>query len=407
MRRQVASLVVSVMVLTVMMVPSPAGAVSGFGDVPVDAFYTEAVQWMVDNEITSGKSATCFAPGDFVTRGQTAAFMWRMEGSPTGSPAHPFTDVTAVWQQDPVAWMAASGITTGTSATTFSPDKVVTRGELAAFLHRLAGSPDAPPASQFTDIVKEWQITPVGWMVQNGITSGTSPTTFSPDANLTRGQIATFFYRYKSEPPVTVDRTHPTTPTCPDQVPPPPLTPAEQRASFLAEKAGAGWLTYTDSALGWSIMYPADWEIVIQESGLLALGLPGPDGGLFAVGVALDAGDDAGSEDYLRGNVEYGVNTGLLVPPDYEADLTWIDTNFDGVQGLYDVYAYDLLFAEDPVTGEPFPPGVIAPTWWYGYYDPVARPDYGYIMQTLGVNPALFAVADDVAKTFTPAAGYP
>ena len=76
---------------------SPAGGVAGFGDVPAERFYTEAVQWMVDNDITTGTSPTCFSPNDAVTRGQAAAFMWRMEGEPD-APPHPFIDVNAVWQ---------------------------------------------------------------------------------------------------------------------------------------------------------------------------------------------------------------------------------------------------------------------------------------------------------------------
>jgi hypothetical protein len=99
--------------------------------------------------------------------------------------AQSFTDVVASWQQDPVSWMAATGITTGTSATTYTPEGLVTRGEVAALLHRLAGSPDAPP-SQFTDVTTAWQVTPVGWMVQQGITTGTTPTMFSPDKTVRR-----------------------------------------------------------------------------------------------------------------------------------------------------------------------------------------------------------------------------
>jgi hypothetical protein len=189
-----------------------AGAVAGFGDVDAGRFYTEAVQWMVDEDITTGTSPTCFSPEDLVTRGQAAAFIWRMEGRPGGSPPHGFVDVVADWQQDPVSWMKAMGVTTGTSATTYSPDRALTRGELAALLHRLVGSPPAGP-SGFPDVVKDWQVVPVGWMLDNGITTGTSPTTFSPDEFVTRGQLAAFFYRYEGEPAVVVD---PDTPVCPD-----------------------------------------------------------------------------------------------------------------------------------------------------------------------------------------------
>lgn len=188
----------------------PAGGVAGFGDVGGERFYAEAVQWMVDNDITTGTSETCFSPADPVTRGQAAAFMWRMEGS-LPAPAHGFGDVTAPWQQGPVSWMVDNDITTGTSPTTYSPDDVLTRGQLAALLHRLAGEP-AATAHPFVDVVASWQQAPVAWMVANDITTGTSQTTYSPDEPVTRGQLATFFHRYKGSPPVDVDASSPSCP---------------------------------------------------------------------------------------------------------------------------------------------------------------------------------------------------
>jgi len=188
---------------------SPVSGVAGFGDVPEGRFYTEAVQWMVDNDITTGTSPTCFSPDDAVTRGQAAAFMWRMEGEPD-APPHPFTDINAAWQQEPVSWMYANGITTGTSSSTYSPNDVLTRGQLAALLHRLAGNPTASP-HPFTDVVASWQQGPVSWMATTDpvITTGTSPTTFSPNEIVTRGQLATFFWRYKGKPTVSLDSASP------------------------------------------------------------------------------------------------------------------------------------------------------------------------------------------------------
>ncbi|MEM8705213.1 MAG: alpha/beta fold hydrolase, partial [Actinomycetota bacterium] len=188
-----------------LMTASPAAGVAGFGDVPSGQYYSEAVQWMVDNEITDGVTPECFAPNDPVTRGQAAAMMWRMEGSPAPVDAHGFTDVVTSWQQDPVSWMSENGITTGTSSTTYSPDDELTRGQLAVLLHRLADSPAAPAPTQFVDVVRDWQQTPVGWMLQQGITTGTSSTTFAPEQVVTRGQLATFFYRYEGSPAVVVD----------------------------------------------------------------------------------------------------------------------------------------------------------------------------------------------------------
>ncbi|MEM8707826.1 MAG: S-layer homology domain-containing protein [Actinomycetota bacterium] len=189
---------------------TPAFGVAGFGDVQEGRFYDEPVQWMVDNDITTGTSETCFSPEDPVTRGQLAAFMWRMEGSPS-APDHSFTDVSAPWQQGPVSWMVDEKITTGTSTTTYSPDDRLTRGQLAALMHRLAGEPDAG-AHGFGDVVASWQQLPVGWMVENGITTGTSDSTFSPNDTVTRGQLAAFFYRYKGSPAVELDAS---TPPCP------------------------------------------------------------------------------------------------------------------------------------------------------------------------------------------------
>lgn len=333
--------------------------------------------------------------------------MWRMEGSPTGAPEHGFSDVVAPWQQEPISWMSAAGITTGTSETTFSPDLPVTRGEVAAFLHRLAGSPAAPPPSQFSDVVAPWQITPVGWMVSVGITTGTSSTAFSPEQHVTRGQIATFLYRYSGSPPVTVDRTHPISPPCAVPAPPPPPTPDELRAQFLAEKANAGWLLHTDSSQGWSIMYPPGWQIVDQSTGFLVMSTPAGDG-LFLMGASLDAAPaDSGSLDYLQGNIETVVAMGLMKVPDWQADQFTLDVDFDGIQESMDVYGYTLEYAQDPSTGEPIPEGFVAPTRWYGYYDPGAVPAYGYILQTLGAGSVILGTADEIVKTFTPSAGYP
>ena len=201
----VASLTMSDMVA----MASPASAAAGFRDISEGVFYTKPVQWMVDTKITNGISPNCFGPDELVTRGQAAAFIWRMEGSPEPAGVDSFGDVEAAWQQDAVSWMFDNGITTGTTRTTYSPDDALTRGQLAVLLHRLAGSPAAPAPARFGDVVQSWQITPVGWLLNQGITTGTSWTTFSPDEPVTRGELATFLYRYKGSPTVVVDETRP------------------------------------------------------------------------------------------------------------------------------------------------------------------------------------------------------
>ena len=196
--------------VAVLLVPvSPVGAVAGFGDVDGVAYFADAVQWSVDNGIT-GVDGSCFSPDQPVTRGETAVWMWRMQDRPE-APAHSFVDVTVVEQQQSVAWMVSEGVTTGTSDTTFSPNRELTRVEVAAFLWRLAGRPDAV-AHSFVDVLSGWQQGPVSWMASTSITTGTSPTMFSPDRTLTRAQLITFLYRYNDSPPVTID---PDAPTCP------------------------------------------------------------------------------------------------------------------------------------------------------------------------------------------------
>ena len=199
-----------VALVAVLLVPvSPVGAVAGFGDVDGDRFFAEAVQWSVDNQIT-GIDGSCFAPDEPVSRGETAVWMWRMAGEPEAA-AHSFVDVTAASQQQPVAWMVDVGVTTGTSDTTFSPDRGLSRVEVAAFLWRLAGKPEAV-AHSFVDVLSDWQQGPVSWMAATGITTGTSPTEFSPDGTLNRAELVTFLYRYNDSPAVTVD---PDSPVCP------------------------------------------------------------------------------------------------------------------------------------------------------------------------------------------------
>ena len=130
--------------------------------------------------------------------------MYNMENRPDPGARHPFTDVTDAAQHDAVSWMVNNGITTGTSPTTFAPNDLSTRAHAAAFLHRLAGRPSAPPHS-FDDVAASWQQAGVSWMAYRGITTGTSPTTFEPDRKVTRGELITLLHRYQNRPAVTVD----------------------------------------------------------------------------------------------------------------------------------------------------------------------------------------------------------
>ena len=174
--------------------------------------------------------ALVFAPGLTRVTGETAQIIWNMQGQPSAVP-HSFTDVTVESQNPAISWMLEAGITTGTSDTTFSPEQTLERAQLAALLHRLAGEPAAGP-HPFTDVVNDWQQAPVSWMAANSITTGTTPTTFAPGTTLTRAHLITFLYRYQGEPEVTID---PQTPICD---PTADDTPTTQIYSFQSLAAG-------------------------------------------------------------------------------------------------------------------------------------------------------------------------
>ncbi|MEM7142205.1 MAG: S-layer homology domain-containing protein, partial [Actinomycetota bacterium] len=188
-----------------LLAPTAAQASSGFGDVDAEDFYASAVQWLADEDITTGISDGCFGSDDIVTRGQFATFLWRYAGELPGED-HPFGDVEdGRFYTDAVRWLWTTGITTGTSATTFSPEAELTRGQITTFLWRHAGRPKAPP-SDFEDVARGRYYAPaIDWMVDEGLTTGTSPTTFSPDRPVTRAEFAAFLYRYAGEPPVVVE----------------------------------------------------------------------------------------------------------------------------------------------------------------------------------------------------------
>ncbi|KXL53151.1 endoglucanase precursor [Anaerotignum neopropionicum] len=169
-----------------------------FTDVKDSDYFYDAVQWAVENEITSGTTNTTFGPSMICTRGQMVAFLWRAMGSPEPTTANcPFTDVSKdAYYYKAVLWAVEKGITAGTTATTFSPNATVTRGQTVTFLWRGAGKPAASGANPYTDVSKgDYNYEAVLWAAEKGITQGTSAATFSPDAPCTRAQIVTFLFR--------------------------------------------------------------------------------------------------------------------------------------------------------------------------------------------------------------------
>ena len=169
-----------------------------FEDVLLGQYYYDAVAWAAKSKITAGVTATMFAPDKTCTRAEIVSFLWRAAGSPEPkSASNPFTDVdSGAYYYKAVMWAVEEGITAGTSETTFSPDKTCTRAEAMAFLHRSEGSPAASGVGSFTDVPADAYYTnAVAWAVKSEITAGTSETTFSPDKTCTRAEIVTFLYR--------------------------------------------------------------------------------------------------------------------------------------------------------------------------------------------------------------------
>ena len=183
-------------------IPGVIGGNTGsfnFHDVSRLDYFYDAVKWAAENGIASGTGRYTFSPNAVCTRAQTVTFLWRAAGSPL--PRYrvcPFTDVQpSDYYYNAVLWAVEQGITTGLNATTFGPDVTVTRGQVATFLYRAASAAKPNTFSPFTDVkTTAYNYNAILWAYDNRITTGTSDTTFSPDAYCTRAQIVTFLYRY-------------------------------------------------------------------------------------------------------------------------------------------------------------------------------------------------------------------
>ena len=171
-----------------------------FVDVATGSDYEDAVDWAVENGITKGTDDTHFSPDGICTRAQAVTFLWRTAGSPKPETrAMPFTDVpVGSYYYDAVLWAVENGITKGTSDTTFSPNMTCSRAQIVAFLWRSEKSPAAGIANPFADVKSDaYYADAVLWAVKENITKGTTSTTFSPNADCTRAQIVTFLWRCK------------------------------------------------------------------------------------------------------------------------------------------------------------------------------------------------------------------
>lgn len=171
--------------------------VGGFNDVLETDYFSDAVLWAVGNGITTGTGASTFSPDTTCTKAQILTFLWRANGSPVPTISNPFSDIpTGAYYADAAVWAYEKGLISGV---TFSGDTPATRADTVTYLWKLAGSPDASPAN-FSDVPANAEYAEaVAWAVKEGITSGTSQTTFSPGAACNRSQIVTFLFRSYSK----------------------------------------------------------------------------------------------------------------------------------------------------------------------------------------------------------------
>lgn len=174
----------------------------GKTDIKEGEYYDIPARWAYLNQIAAGTSAITFSPDDTCTRAQVVTFLWRAKGCPEPETTNnPFTDVTEnQYYYKPVLWAVENGITVGTSETTFSPDETVTRGQFVTFIWRAEGKTEVVIDNPFVDVAEEqYYYDAVLWAYENGITAGTTSTTFSPESGCMRKEVVTFLYRAYAE----------------------------------------------------------------------------------------------------------------------------------------------------------------------------------------------------------------
>ena len=165
-----------------------------FKDVPATAYYYDAVRWAVENGITKGTTETTFSPDVTCSNAHILTFLWRAYGSPVVNTANSFTDVTeGAYYYQAAQWAKSMGMVSGDK---FAPNAPCSRASSVMFMWKAAGSPTVTTKTNFTDIPANADYAmAVAWALENGVTKGTTDTTFSPDRTCTRAQIATFLYR--------------------------------------------------------------------------------------------------------------------------------------------------------------------------------------------------------------------
>ena len=179
------------------------GQTMNFIDVKTTDYFYDSVKWAVNKGVTTGTSSTTFSPYNPCKRAEIVTFLWRAAGSPEPTTTrNPFKDVNAVTHSSyykAILWASQKGIAAGTSTTTFSPDQVCTRAQIVTFLYRYAGKPSGYYSNPFKDVGATNEASyynAILWASGKGITTGSSPTTFSPYASCNRAEAVTFLYRY-------------------------------------------------------------------------------------------------------------------------------------------------------------------------------------------------------------------
>lgn len=179
------------------------GQTMNFIDVKTTDYFYNSVKWAVNKGVTTGTSSTTFSPYNPCKRAEIVTFLWRAAGSPEPTiTRNPFRDVNAVTHSSyykAILWASQKGIAAGTSTTTFSPDQVCTRAQIVTFLYRYAGKPSGYYSNPFKDVSATNEASyynAILWASGKGITTGSSPTTFSPYASCNRAEAVTFLYRY-------------------------------------------------------------------------------------------------------------------------------------------------------------------------------------------------------------------
>ena len=179
----------------------PAGTAS-FDDVPAGHRFANAINWLVTQGITTGRTPTAFDPNGPVTRGQMAAFLWRYQSSVPPRTTVRFVDLTAdAWNADAVSYLAETGITQGVTPDRYGGSEPVTRQQMATFLWRLSGRPPTDSPAGFADVpAGSTHADAIGWLAQSGVTTGVTVDRYDPTGTVTRGQMAAFLWRLAGEP---------------------------------------------------------------------------------------------------------------------------------------------------------------------------------------------------------------